>query len=220
MAPTRIKPISPDATRSAGPAKAIAPPSSRRCSEPLPSADLAGVQIAVLASLAEAEPVWRRAEAQSPGWIFQCFDWHAAWQATIGAAERVVPQIVHVAAADGETLLLLPLAIHRYRGLRIVKFHGDLVTDYNAPLIGDGRLGAEHVASLWGRILGRLMPHDLVWLRRITDDIDGARNPLLGLPGIEQNEEASAARLPPTMAEFRKTHTLDWADTRRRRRRL
>lgn len=180
-------------------------------------------RIAVYTAPAQCEGWWGRAVERWPCFAFQGFEWHAAFQATIGEAEHVAPQLVHVADEVGETMLLLPLGIYRERGMRVLRFLGGAVTDYNAPLIDPG-LAAELVGggmpALWDAILGLLPRVDLIWLRRMPESVEGTANPMITLTGAAVREPASAARLPPTMAEFRRTHRLDWADTRRRRRRL
>ncbi len=187
---------------------------------PAAAADL---RITVFRSVEAAEGIWREAEARGRGYAFQRYDWHAAWQATIGAAERVDPYIVRVVDAADATMLLLPLGVYRLQGLRVLRPLGGLVTDYNAPLLEPGfaaQVTPEQVAGLWSAILDALPRIDLVWLRRMPEMVEGARNPLVFLSGARHTEDAHTARLGPTMAQFRAEHTLSWPDTRRRRRRL
>ena len=93
------------------------------------------LRISLHRSVAECEPLWRGAAAHCAGFVFQSFDWQAAYQATIGAAEGVLPLVVNVADPSGRTLLLLPLGIYRRGWLRVLRFLGGVVTDYHAPLI-------------------------------------------------------------------------------------
>lgn len=174
-------------------------------------------------SLAECEAVWRSAAEHCTCFAFQCFEWQAAWQATIGAAENVVPYIVLCSDPAGRTLMLLPLGIYRQHGLRVLRFLGGVVSDYNAPVIEPGfaaQLGAGEIAKLWARIVSLLPKVDLVWLWRMPETIEGLRNPLIMLPGAEHSEDSFAATLPSSIAAFRAAHTANWSDTRRRRRRL
>src|SRR5712691_5751512 len=146
---------------------------------------LDALRISLHRSVAECEPLWRGAAAHCAGFVFQSFDWQAAYQATIGAAEGVLPLVVNVADPSGRTLLLLPLGIYRRGWLRVLRFLGGVVTDYNAPLIDPdfaGRISQAEFAALWRRILDLLPPVDLVWLRRMPEVIDGVRNPMVGLP--------------------------------------
>lgn len=184
---------------------------------------LCGTRLAVYASLAECESLWRRAAEYCAGYAFQSFEWQSTCQATIGAARGVQPQVAVLSDADERVLLLLPLGIYRYRGLRVLRFLGDVVTDYGAPLI-DREFAAEirpaEAVRLWSAVC-RLVPRvDVIWLWRMPPEIEGVPNPMATLAGVEHADNAYAAILPASMAEFRKTHRVNWSDTRRRRRRL
>jgi CelD/BcsL family acetyltransferase involved in cellulose biosynthesis len=184
---------------------------------------LCGTRLAVYASLAQCESLWRRAAESCAGYAFQSFEWQSTCQATIGAARGVKPHIAVLSGADGRVLFLLPLGIYRYRGLRVLRFLGDVVTDYGAPLIDTDFAAAikpAETARLWSEVC-RLLPRvDVVWLWRMPPEIEGVPNPMAALPGAEHTDSAFAAVLPASMAEFRKTHRVNWSDTRRRRRRL
>jgi len=200
---------------------------TERVAEKPPSSSLLdqfnGVRVSVSTSLADCEAMWRSAEERCLRFAFQCFEWQAAWQATIGAAEKVVPYIVHCSDPAGRTLLLLPLVAYRYRGLRVLRFLGDVVSDYNAPLVDPGfaaQLDAEQITQLWNTVITLLPEVDLVWLSQMPEVIEGLPNPLINLPGTRHSEDNFAATLPATMAEFRASHAVKWRDTRRRRRRL
>ena len=69
-------------------------------------------------------------------------------------------------------MLILPLGIYRRGWLRVLRFLGGVVTDYNAPLIDPDfawRIGEAEFAALWRRILDLLPGVDLVWLRRMPE---------------------------------------------------
>jgi CelD/BcsL family acetyltransferase involved in cellulose biosynthesis len=187
------------------------------------SGALCGTRLAVYASLAECERLWRRAAEHCAGFAFQSFEWQSTCQATIGAARGIEPRVAVLSDAGGRVLLLLPLGVYRHRGLRVLRFLGDVVTDYGAPLI-DREFAAEirpaETARLWSAVCLFLPPVDLVWLWRMPPEIEGVPNPMVALPGAEHTDNAFAAVLPASMAEFRKTHRVNWSDTRRRRRRL
>src|SRR5947208_1189312 len=168
--------------------------------------DLTSVRITLHRTVEECEKLWRDAASNCAGFVFQSFDWQSTYQATIGAAERVIPLVVHVADPAGRTLLILPLGIYRRGWLRVLRCLGGVVTDYNAPLVDPdfaASLGAAEIAALWRRILDLLPPFDLAWLRRMPETIEGAPNPLVLLSGAEHTKDAHAARLPATFAAFK-----------------
>ena len=199
-------------------------PAPRRATRDAPDRGaLDGVQIAVYTAIADCEAVWRAAGAKCTGYVFQTFEWQAAYQATIGQAEGVLPVIVLVSGRDGEPLLLLPLGIYRQGALRVLRFLGGAVTDYGAPLVAPGfteRFGADF-AALWRAILDQMPPFDLVWLRRMPQTVEDEPNPLISLGGATHTRDAYAAHVPATLDAFRTARSAKlFSDGRRQRRRL
>jgi len=132
--------------------------------------------------------------------------------------------VVHVADRAGAPLLLLPFGIYRQGGLRVLRFLGGAVTDYNAPLIAPGfagQVGASEFAALWRLVLDRLPPFDLFWFRRMPQTIEGEANPMITLPAAVHTRDAYAARIPETVDAFRTARSPKlFSDGRRQRRRL
>ena len=158
---------------------------------------LAGARLSIYSTPGDCEAIWRDAVERCAGTLFQCFEWHAAFHATIGVAEGVEPQIVHLADHTGRTLLLLPLAICREGRLRVLRFSGGVVTDYNAPLIDRtfaARTDAAQIARLWAIVLDLLPRVDLVWLRRMPAAIEDAPNPFAGVERDTQELESIVRR--------------------------
>ena len=184
---------------------------------------LCGTRLAVHSSLGDCELFWRRASEYCAGFAFQSFEWQSTCQETIGAARGTKPYVAVLAGPDGRVRFLLPLGVYRYRGLRVLRFLGDVVTDYGAPLIDRefaAQITSAEMTRLWSAICRVLPPVDLIWLWRMPPEIEGVPNPMAVLSGVEHADNAFAAILPAGMAEFRKTHRVNWSDTRRRRRRL
>jgi CelD/BcsL family acetyltransferase involved in cellulose biosynthesis len=184
----------------------------------------ASTKISIFRSLSEAEGAWREAATHCACFLFQTFEWNWAWRETVGRTLDVEDYIVHVADAGGRTLVLLPLAIRRMGALRVLEFHGGSRNDYNAPLI-DREFGcaltSETFEILWRQVLALLPEIDLVWLVRMPQTIEGVPNPLVGLAGVRQTDEAHAATLPATFKELTATRSSKFfAQIRRHRRRL
>lgn len=188
------------------------------------NAALANATMSVYTSLAAAESVWRRAVDHCACFLFQTFEWNATWRETVGRTEIVSEHIVHVAAADGRTLLILPLAIAERRGLRVLRFLGHSVSGYNAPLIDRDFAGSVEAADfkrLWRSVRALIPQIDLVWLVRMPKTIDGVRNPMLELSGVQHTDDAYAAMLPGSFKEFTAGRSAQFfAQIRRHRRRL
>ncbi|MCK1640537.1 GNAT family N-acetyltransferase [Bradyrhizobium sp. 157] len=172
-----------------------------------PSPSLPCVGIAVFHSFGQAEAEWRKAQDHCDCYGFQTFDWLSTWHETIGIVERIVPQIVRVADADGSTLMLLPLGIQRRLGLSHLVFLGGGTTDYNAPIIRAdfaASLDPDAADALIARILKQLPDVDVVALDRMPVVIDGVANALAHLRGAEHVSNAWVATLGETFADFKK----------------
>src|SRR6476646_8393405 len=90
--------------------------------------------VSVHEDLAAVEADWRRFEQTADCTPFQTFDWLSAWQRHVGAARGITPAVV-IARQGEEMFLLLPLGIQRRGIARCLVFLGDVLCDYNAPLL-------------------------------------------------------------------------------------
>ncbi|MPZ37718.1 MAG: GNAT family N-acetyltransferase [Rhizobiales bacterium] len=185
---------------------------------------LATAAISIYSSLSQAEGAWRRAVEQCACFVFQTFEWNAAWRETVGRTEAISEHVVHVTGADGRTLMLLPLAIRQTRHLRVLEFLGGSLTDYNAPLIDVAFARAvttEEFERLWRAVISLLPKIDAIWLVRMPKTIDGTPNPLTGLARARHTDDAHAAALPASFKEFTAARSTQFfAQIRRHRRRL
>jgi len=185
---------------------------------------LAGATVSIFTSLTEAESVWRRAVDHCACFLFQTFEWNATWRETVGRTERASEHVVHVAAEDGHTLMILPFAIVAHRRMRVLEFFGGSLTDYNAPLIDHAfarDVETGDFARLWRAVLRLLPDVDAVWLRRMPKTIDGTRNPLAELGRMRHTDDAFGATLPASFKEFTASRSTQFfAQIRRHRRRL
>lgn len=77
-------------------------------------------------------PLWRKLEAEQPGFVYQRLTWNEAWFSTIGAAENIAPALVTL--HDGHHHALLVLGIGNRHGLRIVRYAGGAHSNANGPL--------------------------------------------------------------------------------------
>jgi CelD/BcsL family acetyltransferase involved in cellulose biosynthesis len=179
----------------------------------LEDASVRGARITVYASLAEAERVWREAVAGCACYVFQTFEWNSVWKNTIGSTQRVAERVVHVAAADERTLMLLPLGIYQHRYFTSLQFLGGDATDYNAPVIDRAfasAVSANGFAKLWRIIIGLMPRFDLVYLARMPKTIEETPNPMLYLPAVRRSETAFAATLPASFADFTAARSTDF----------
>ncbi len=183
-----------------------------------------GTRLFVHDDLCALRERWNQALDHSVAYGFQAFEWAAAWQRTIGQAEGARAIVAELQDAQGRTVMLWPLAIHREGRLRVLRFLGGVVTDYNAPIIDPtftSQLAPGGIDIIWRAVLKGLPRVDLVWLRRMPATIDGVVNPMTQLKGSRHTENAYAARLPDTREAFRASRSpKHYADARRQLRRL
>lgn len=183
-----------------------------------------GTRLFVHHDLLAVRERWQQALTYCVAYGFQAFEWAAAWQRTIGEAEGARPVVAELQDGQGRCVMLWPLAIHHEGRLRVLRFLGGVVTDYNAPVIDStfvAQLAPGAIDIIWRAVLKALPRVDLVWLRRMPATIDGVVNPMTQLSGSRHTENAYAARLPDTPEAFRASRSpKHYADARRQLRRL
>ncbi len=177
--------------------------------------------LSIYTTLEPTQTRWRALQASGCSYGFQSYDWIAAWYQHLGQAQGWQIRLVELRDADGQTQLLLPLGIRRHHGLRVLSFLGGEVTDYHAPLL-QRDFPTATFAVLWQVILRQLRGEiDLLRVRRMPQLIEGCANPMILLAGMHATEQAHAASLTASFAQFQKLRSAKmFADTRRQLRRL
>ena len=133
---------------------------------------------------AELEAIWRRLEKVGRCTVFQTYDWAACWYDTVMSCGAAEPLIVVV--YDGaRPIWIMPLCLYRRKGLRILSFADQGVSDYAAPVMADTfSMTKDAARAITDRILAALPPCDLVYFQKLADKVEDMPNPLLSLPGI------------------------------------
>lgn len=163
---------------------------------------------------------WRAAQEHCAAYGFQSFDWLASWQRNLGARQGWEVCLVELSDADDRIVMLLPLGQQRRHGVRTLSFLGGEVTDYHAPLLHP-QFDVSAFTALWPVIVRLVGGADIFQVRRMPQHIEGLPNPLIALHGMQHTEQAHAATLTPTYAEFQQQRSAKmFADTRRQLRRL
>jgi CelD/BcsL family acetyltransferase involved in cellulose biosynthesis len=170
----------------------------------------ASVMLELREELASLEPEWTAFQRTAACTVFQTFEWLAKWQQHVGNLRGTRPAIVLGRDAHGALLFILPLAIEMRGPIRRLTWLGSDLCDYNAPLIA--RDFWRHVgdfAALWHdakRLLqsNSRMRFDLIDLQKMSETVDGERNPLLSLPTQRNASSAHVATLSQSWDEFYK----------------
>ena len=126
------------------------------------------------------ETVWRRLEAEGCCTPFQTYDWVSCWYETAAAHGLAEPVIAVISRQGADPAWILPLCLHRKKGLRVTSFADLGVSDYAAPLIGrDAPRDRREIKGMIRALLGALPRCDLVHLQKLPAEIEGIPNPLL-----------------------------------------
>jgi CelD/BcsL family acetyltransferase involved in cellulose biosynthesis len=114
------------------------------------------------------ESAWNALWHRAGGRIFQRHDWITTWMTAMRERREMRPLFVF--AWDGETLVgILPCAIHRRSGMRMLQWAAQLFSDYCDCLI-DPDVAAETVlAALWDG-LWRAGGFDVINIQQIRPD--------------------------------------------------
>jgi CelD/BcsL family acetyltransferase involved in cellulose biosynthesis len=183
-----------------------------------------GIRVDVVTEFEKMESFWRLAGAHSASFVFQSYDWVRNWHATLGQTQGIKPLLVRVADSSNRNLLIVPLGIRRWFGLKFLVFLGGGVSDYNAPLI-DRRFAdscsASYFEMIWQTVLQELPPIDLIWFDLMPENVEGAPNPFVTLcHSVHTYTAHSASPLPrdfKTYRDARKSKTFTDAARRRRK---
>ncbi len=154
-------------------------------------------------SLAAAEDEWRRFEQTAVATPFQSYEWLATWHRHIGIRAGVVPVIVIGRFPMGETAFILPLAIDKGSALKCLRWLGQDLCDYNAPLLArdfSRRVTPEYFRTVWRKLQAQMQSdvhtrHDWIEFEKMPETIGAETNPFVGLELTPNANSAHIMRL-------------------------
>lgn len=132
------------------------------------------------AQLSQIGPNWHTLWQQSRGSVFQAHCWIAAWL----SESRDHRLRIACAWRDHKLVAVLPLCIHRWRGIRILEWAAQPYSDYCAPL--QEPADAVLLGVMWSAV-ERMGGYDLVRLKHVHPD--AAIKRLLASVGTEERTE-------------------------------
>ena len=165
----------------------VAPAAAER---PIASGDVAPrLSFSISSDLSAVESEWRRFEPLADGTPFQTFDWLAAWQRHIGAREGAIPVIVIGSFRDGRTAFILPLAVEPRRFGRRLRWLGQDLCDYTAPLLARDfgqRVTPGQFLAVWRQLCERVqadarLRFDWIDLEKMPHQVGAQANPFTAL---------------------------------------
>jgi CelD/BcsL family acetyltransferase involved in cellulose biosynthesis len=120
-----------------------------------------------LSQLSALQDAWRGLQP-SVRYPFQELGWYLAWARTIGTTGG--RRLKCITLWDGARLVaVLPLALRRYKGIRLVEWIGGSVTDYCDAIVAPGVDAQDALATLW-RTLNREVGFDVLRLGQVRAD--------------------------------------------------
>ena len=121
----------------------------------------------------ELQLIWCGFEPRAVLYGFQTYEWLCHWHEQIGKPVlNIQPQIV-VVFHNGQVSAIFPFGIRRSYGIRILQWLGDRETDYHAPILATTwPADTDQFEVCWKEVLEKLLPVDVVHLRKQPRDID------------------------------------------------
>jgi CelD/BcsL family acetyltransferase involved in cellulose biosynthesis len=153
--------------------------------------------------LAAVETEWRRFERTAEGTPFQSFEWLSAWQRHIGVLDDAALAIAVGRFADGSTAFLCPFSVERQRTGRRLRWLGQDLCEYNAPLLArdfSSRVTPERFLAVWTELLKRMqsdprLRHDWIELEKMPQTVGAQVNPFVHLDVTPNANSAHITRL-------------------------
>lgn len=145
------------------------------------------LRVEIESDVAPALQRWSAVEGDLLRSPFQTAVWLRTWYDTLGRQAGVEPLLVTVRRrADDRALMLLPLIRRQEGGLKRIEFADLGVTDYAAPLLSPACPSGPRSAAILLAALRQALPDaDLLSLVKMPEQLDGRRNALVGLRGIQ-----------------------------------
>jgi CelD/BcsL family acetyltransferase involved in cellulose biosynthesis len=168
------------------------------------------IKFKICRSLESAESEWRHFEQFADCTAFQTFEWLAAWNRNIGSIAGVVPVIAVGYFANGETALIIPLAVEPGRAVRQLRWFGQDLCDYNAPLLSPDfshRISSARFVALWHGLCAQIQSdpqthYDLVDLEKMPQTVGSQPNPFIQFAVTPNPSGAHLTRLGGDWEKF------------------
>ena len=180
------------------------------------------VRFSIHDELSAVEHDWRRFQERADCTVFQTYDWLETWQKHVGRRHCVKPAIVVGRFSDGDIAFLLPFCIERKYGLRRLRWLGQDLCDYNAPLLARGfseRVDSDRFLAIWQILQAQmqsdpLLRHDWIEFAKMPKQVGDQINPFTYL---EVTTNASGVHLAHLTGNWEAFYVAKRSSSTRRR---
>jgi CelD/BcsL family acetyltransferase involved in cellulose biosynthesis len=161
------------------------------------------LRIEVFDSFEPASAAWSEFQNSGSLYVFQTREWLENWYRHVGRRRAVQPCLVSV-YHDGTPAAFFPFQVNTGGVLRVLRWLGDELIDYGAPILGPGA-GADF-AALWTEVVQRLPAVDLIHLTKIPEKVGIKINPMCSLRCRRYHSSAHFVELAGEWEDFYRCH--------------
>jgi CelD/BcsL family acetyltransferase involved in cellulose biosynthesis len=170
----------------------------------------ARVRLSIHTELSAVERDWRRFQERADCTVFQTFDWLTTWHKHIGLRRGVKPAIVVGRFADGDIAFVLPFCVERHHGLKRLRWLGQDLCDYNAPLLArdfSQAIEPDRFLTIWQILQAQmhsdpLLRHDWIDFAKMPGKVGAQVNPFTHLRVTLNASGVHQARLSEDWEKF------------------
>jgi CelD/BcsL family acetyltransferase involved in cellulose biosynthesis len=168
------------------------------------------VRLSIHRELAAIEGDWRRFQDLADCTVFQTFDWLATLQKHIGQRQGARPVIVVGRFADDDIAFLLPFCLERQYGLKRLRWLGQDLCDYNAPLLArefSQRVEPDRFLTIWQILQAQMhsdpaLGHDWIDFAKMPERVGAQVNPFTRLKVTQNPSGVHLAHLTDDWERF------------------
>ena len=148
------------------------------------------------------EKIWDEFEKNSANNCFQNFYWLKNWYSSLDNNKNI--QIINILVKKNDDLIMiLPMCINEYGGIKYLKWQGGDRADYMSGLFCDDfKIKKDEFFFLWNLIKSKIGLFDIIYLERQPKFIDAVLNPFVEHLNTEKDFFSSSIILEKSYDEF------------------
>ena len=125
------------------------------------------------------EKIWDEFEKNSVNNCFQNFYWLKNWYSNLDNNKNIRIENILV-RKDENLIMILPMCVNEYRGVKYLKWQGGDRADYMSGLFCDNfKIKKDEFFNLWNLIKSKIGLFDIIYFERQPKFIDTVLNPFV-----------------------------------------